>query len=249
MERRIFFGLGLALAASIVSSTTRAGDISRATTEAKIPEHLRKPLANPQEDPSLPNVMLIGDSISIGYTVPVRKLLEGTANVFRPPTNCADSSRGVANVKSWLGTRRWDVIHFNWGIWDTHYLRDGKLVRAASEGKFAPGELKIRTTEAQYVDNLRQILAILEGTGAKLVWASTTPVMSRRGERFEHIAQYNRAAAKLMNERGIEIDELYGLVLPHAARWQTKDQVHYNELGNSKLGEQVARCIREALTE
>ncbi len=247
MKRRIFFVLGLALAASVVSPATRADDTSPATTEAKIPDHLRQPLANPQEDPSLPNVLLIGDSISIGYTVPVRKILEGKANVFRPPTNCAYTSRGVANVKSWLGKRRWDVIHFNWGIWDTHYLHDGKLVGATGEDKYAPGELKIRATKAQYVQNLKRILAILEGTGAKLIWASTTPIMSRRGERFEHIAQYNRAAAKLMNERGIEIDDLYGLVLPHAAEWQTKDQVHYNELGNSKLGEKVAQCIERSL--
>ncbi len=249
MKRRIFFGLVLALAAAIASPASRADDTSPATTKAKIPDHLKKALANPQEDPSLPNVMLIGDSISIGYTIPVRKLLEGKANVFRPPTNCAYSSRGVANVKSWLGTRRWDVIHFNWRIWDTHYLRDGKLVRATSEGNYAPSELKIRATEAQYVDNLKQILAILEGTGAKLIWASTTPVMNRQGERFEHIAKYNRATAMLMNERGIEIDDLYGLVLPHAANWQTKDRGHYNELGNSKLGEQVARCIEEALPQ
>lgn len=82
MKRRIFLVLGLALAASFGSPAARADDTSPTTTAAKIPDHLKKALANPPENPSLPNVLLIGDSISIGYTVPVRKLLEGKANVF-----------------------------------------------------------------------------------------------------------------------------------------------------------------------
>lgn len=247
MKRRIFLFLGLVLTASSCLSIARADDTSLATGATQLAEHLKKPFANPQENPSLPNVLLIGDSISIGYTVPVRKLLDGKANVFRPPTNCRYSSFGVANVKSWLGARRWDVIHFNWGIWDTHYLLNGELVRTAVESQHAPGELKIRATETQYLDNLKQILAILEKTDAALVWASTTPVMSRTGERFEHIAQYNRAAAKLMNERDIEIDDLYSFVLPHTAKWQTADKVHYNQLGNAELGKKVATCIEKAL--
>lgn len=247
MKRPIFLVLSLVLTASSGLSVAWADDTSHATDATKIAEYLKKPFANPQEDPSLPNVLLIGDSISIGYTVPVRELLDGKANVFRPPTNCRYSSFGAANVKSWLGTRRWDVIHFNWGIWDTHYLLNGELVRTAGENQHAPGELKIRATETQYLDNLKQILAILEKTDATLVWASTTPVMSRTGERFEHIAQYNRAAANLMNERDIEIDDLYSFVLPHTTKWQTADKVHYNQLGNAELGNKVATCIEKAL--
>jgi hypothetical protein len=249
MKRRTFLIiLGVLLTASSGMPVVWADDTSRATGVTKPTEHLRKPFANPQEDLSLPNVLLIGDSISIGYTVPVRKLLGGKANVFRPPINCQYSSYGVANVKSWLGTRHWDVIHFNWGIWDTHYLHNGQLVRTTGEGQHAPGELKIRATETQYLHNLKQILTILKKTDAKLVWASTTPVMSRTGERFEHIAQYNRAAAKLMSEQDIEIDDLYSFVLPHTAKWQTTDKVHYNQLGNAELGKKVAACIEQALS-
>ena len=46
-----------------------------------------KAFANPKDNPLLPNVLLIGDSISISYTVDVRKLLKGKADVFRIPTN------------------------------------------------------------------------------------------------------------------------------------------------------------------
>ena len=37
--------------------------------------------------PGLPRVLLIGDSISIGYTLPTRQRLIGVANVHRPPMN------------------------------------------------------------------------------------------------------------------------------------------------------------------
>jgi hypothetical protein len=50
----------------------------------------------PTVDLSLPDVLLLGDSISIGYTLPTRRRLAGLANVYRPPVNCrAANSRGV----------------------------------------------------------------------------------------------------------------------------------------------------------
>ena len=61
------------------------------------------------DDPRLPRVLLIGDSISIGYTVPVRDLLKGVANVHRIPENGGPTTRGLAKLDEWLGTNRWDV--------------------------------------------------------------------------------------------------------------------------------------------
>ena len=66
------------------------------------------------EVPGLPRVLLIGDSISEGYTLPVRKLLQGRANVQRIPQNGGPTKLGLANLDQWLGPGRWDVIHFNW---------------------------------------------------------------------------------------------------------------------------------------
>ena len=66
------------------------------------------------DDPSLPRVLIIGDSISIGYTLPLRAALKGVANVHRPPTNCAHTWRGLEKIDEWLGDGKWDLIHFNW---------------------------------------------------------------------------------------------------------------------------------------
>ena len=55
-------------------------------------------LVEVKDDPALPRVLLIGDSISIGYTVPTRRLLEGKANVHRIPTNGGPTTRGLEHI-------------------------------------------------------------------------------------------------------------------------------------------------------
>ena len=105
-----------------------------------------------KDDSKLPRVLLIGDSISRGYTMATRTALAGKANIHRAPENCGPTSNGLKKLDVWLGDGKWDVIHFNFGIHD----------RA--------------TPPAQYEERLEKIVARLQKTGAKLVWASTTPI-------------------------------------------------------------------------
>jgi hypothetical protein len=140
-------------------------------------------MAPVQDVAGLPRVLLIGDSISIGYTLPTRKLLEGKANVHRIPANGGPTKNGVANIEEWLGTGKWDVIHFNWGIHDLKFMPDGKR----------------QVEAADYEANLRSLVATLKATGAKLIWASTTPIPE--GElnpqrKFGQVPEYNAIAAK-----------------------------------------------------
>jgi hypothetical protein len=126
-------------------------------------------------DPKLPNVLIIGDSISIGYTRAVREKLTGRANVYRPmngkgPDNCGDTTIGLNKIDGWLGKQKWDVIHFNWGLWDLCY-RDPKAKEQGNRNK-ATG--KISTQPADYEKNLERLVKRLEATGAKLIWANTT---------------------------------------------------------------------------
>src|SRR5438552_10306989 len=96
---------------------------------AKQPQPRRPPdpaFAAVKDDPALPRVLLIGDSISIGYTVPVRRLLKGQANVHRIPENGGPTSNGLKKIDSWLGDKKWDVIHFNWGLHDLRLDKEGK---------------------------------------------------------------------------------------------------------------------------
>src|SRR5436190_23822776 len=77
------------------------------------------------DDPTLPRVLLIGDSISMGYTVPVQNLLKGKANVHRIPENGGPTTNGLAKLETWLGEHKWDVIHFNWGLPALRIMPDG----------------------------------------------------------------------------------------------------------------------------
>ena len=218
--------------------------------EAELHEHVTNAFVNPSKANSLPRVLIIGDSISIGYTDPVRGNLAGSANVFRPAVNCQHTGYGLAQIKTWLGTGKWDVIHFNFGIWDTHLLdKNGQLFanRAMDQNLPADG-IHIRHTPEQYKENLGKLVEILKGTGAKLIWASSTPIMYRTGERFEAIPTLNLVAAKIMTAHGIAIDDLYAFVLPHVKEWQNPDQVHFNAMGNKQLGQQVAVCIQHAIS-
>ena len=62
------------------------------------------------DDPKLPRVLLIGDSISIGYTLPTREFLKGKANLHRIPANGGPTTRGLASIDAWIGESKWDNI-------------------------------------------------------------------------------------------------------------------------------------------
>ena len=112
----------------------------------------------------LPRVLIIGDSISIGYDEPVREMLAGEAEVVHNPGNAGPTWRGLENIDQWLGTGHWNVIHFNWGLHDLVYRKDGKPDLTA---------LRASTLE-QYKANLEKLVDRLEKTGAMLIWATGT---------------------------------------------------------------------------
>jgi acyl-CoA thioesterase-1 len=190
--------------------------------------------AEVKDDPALPRVLLVGDSISIGYTVSVRKLLEGKANVHRIPENGGPTTTGLAKLDGWLGDGKWDVIHFNWGLHDVKLDKDGR--------QQVPPE--------QYEKNLRELVRRLKATKARLVWATTTPVPDGKvnpPRKNEDVIAYNAAAAKIMEENGVAVDDLYGFALPRLAKIQQPVNVHFSRAGSEALAERVAAGIRAAL--
>jgi hypothetical protein len=195
----------------------------------------------------LPRVLLIGDSISIGYTVPVRQLLEGKANVHRPRTNCGPTTRGLEGIEEWLKTggegKKWDVIHFNWGLHDIKYMgKDGKnLADPKAEGSHQ------QVPPAEYEKNLRKLVARLKQTGAKLIWRNTTPVPEgAQGRVVGDAAKYNAIAAKVMEANQIPTDDLFTLSKNHPDLMRPAN-VHYTPEGSKALAEHVVKEIAKAL--
>ena len=195
---------------------------------------------------ALPKVFLIGDSISLGYTPPVTKLLAGQAVVSRPATNCQHTGYGLKELEKWLGENQYDVIHFNWGIWDTHYLfNNGALV--PTQTPVDDSLMRVRHTPEEYADNLRSLVKILQAHGKRLIFATTTPIAQKGTIRFDNIARYNAAAVEVMREEGVEINDLHALVLPQRAKWQGVDRVHFGPEGNERMAQQVSASILRVL--
>jgi arylsulfatase A-like enzyme/lysophospholipase L1-like esterase len=193
-----------------------------------------------KDEPGLPRVLLIGDSISMGYTVPVRDLLKGKTNLHRIPANGGSTKDGIANIEKWLGNGKWDVIHFNWGLHDLKHWKNGKLDPAGPQ----------LATLAEYETNLRALVKRMQATGAKLIWATTTPVPDGcDGRTAGDELKYNEVASRVMKELGVPTDDLHALCLPKLTAWQQPKNVHFQPAGSAGLAAKVAADIETALKE
>ncbi|MCX8037780.1 MAG: SGNH/GDSL hydrolase family protein [Candidatus Sumerlaeia bacterium] len=232
MKSKSWIGCLVLCVAVSVAQTVVAG-------EAKTKKAAKKAAPNPalapiKDTPGLPRVLLIGDSISIGYTTFTREALKGRANVHRIPANGGPTSNGLQNIDKWLGDTHWDVIHFNWGLHDLKIMEDGKH----------------QVPLDQYEKNLRDLVGRLKKTGAKLIWASTTPVPEGKlnpPRSNADVIAYNAIAKKIMDENGVAIDDLYAFALPRLKEIQRPANVHFTAEGSKALAQQVAASILNAL--
>ena len=195
-------------------------------------------------DTSLPNVLIIGDSISIGYTRQVRDGLRGKANVIRPNTNCGDTQMGLAGLKKWIGVNHWDVIHFNWGLWDLCYRNP----QSKNQGQRDKVNGKLSTSLEDYEKNLETLVLQLRATGATLIWASTTVVPAGEAGRLTgDEVKYNVAAERIMKKYGVQIDDLYATSKALSPECTKPGDVHYTSEGYAKLAAQVVAKVSEVL--
>ena len=193
----------------------------------------------------LPKVLIMGDSISIGYTPYVVENLQGVAEIKRHKGNAGPTIRGVARIEEWLGKGKWDLIHFNWGLWDMYGWEYHK---------------EDRSPEA-YGKRLESLVGRLKKTGAKLIWATTTPAcpanektMEGRFKQKVRISpelerKYLAVALAVMKKHGVEVNDLHAFMKPRWTKYAIADNnVHFTKLGSQKLGEQVAKVIQSVLS-
>jgi hypothetical protein len=93
MKKYIIPGLmALGACGGLALSSVAFSGLASSTVEAVIAirDQIKRSVAifEAPVNPTLPNVLIIGDSISISYILPVRQRLEGIANVIRPVANC-----------------------------------------------------------------------------------------------------------------------------------------------------------------
>lgn len=205
------------------------------------------PAMQPVEDVAgLPRVLLIGDSISIGYTLAVREELDGIANVHRPPTNCSSTRTGKEQLTKWLGKEPWDVIHFNFGLHDLKHVIGDSAQLVALGTKDSHKQVPI----SEYEKNLREIIELLKKTDATLIWCATTPVPEgARGRIPKDAEAYNAVAAKVIKDAGIKTNDLFAFAAPQLEKIQRKADVHFTPEGSKVLAKRVAKVIRAELKE
>lgn len=186
------------------------------------------------ENPALPRILLMGDSILNGYLPAVTKALAGKAYIdaWVTPTSQGDKSL-PRQIQEVLAQGPYDVIHFNLGL------------HGWQKGRIPDGEYEALTH--------RMVQAFREhAPKAKLIWASTTPVTKQDhpGELDPEInpitVEHNRMAAKVMREEGVPIDDLGALMQPHVDLARG-DRFHWKPEGTAMLAAQVSKCLLESL--
>jgi len=184
-------------------------------------------------DQKLPRVLLIGDSISVGYGGVVKERLKGKANVDTLATSKAISDPGWLKETTYaIEGYRHAVIHFNNGLHGGHVT-----------GQDYESSLR------DYVKKLREL-----APQAKLIWANTTPVpSSQKGVALDEKGNAtalarNAIAGRVMKEAGIPINDLYSLVVGDIEKLTaSKGNLHYNNKGKALQGQVVADAILKAL--
>lgn len=196
---------------------------------------------------TLPKVLIMGDSISQGYTPHLTALLEGKAEITRIPENGESSSYGVEQLDEWLGSTRWDVISFNFGLWDVCY-RNAALPDGSDLDK-VHGVISV--SPERYRRNLESIVRRLERTHAHLIWENTTVIPEGDpGRKPQDALIYNRIAKEVMDAHGIAVVDLYGLTAGFGpGLFKLPHNVHYSAAGYQEIAAAVARAVEDALAK
>lgn len=189
------------------------------------------------------NILLIGDSIRMGYDKSVKSTLQGKANVYFPEENCRFASyvlRYLHEYQRLLGEAPVDVVHWNAGLWD--------CLRLFGEEPHTPIEIYTYYIERICI-RIKKLFP-----GAQVIFATSTSVQSElmRSDfkRYNHeIEAYNAAAVQVVSRYGFQVNDLYGVstTLPPEAH---SDAVHYyTPMGTKAFTEQVLSYLLPAIGE
>ena len=188
-------------------------------------------------------VLLLGDSIRMGYQQYVKDALAGEYEVL-----CPEDNGRFAAYTLWQANQmfKWnpdiELVHFNNGYWDMNIE--------------APMTEPIHPIE-EYVSFLRRIVALCRQCGAKVVFATTVPILEdgAAGDNTgvegtinysnEWVKTYNAAAKEVMAELAVPVNDLYALCKEDARCYKCEDLLHLSEEGSQACAAQVAEYVRQ----
>lgn len=182
--------------------------------------------SQPEEVAEIKNMLIIGDSISIGYTPYVQEnlsqenyLVRRIVNGRGTPENARYSTHGAEHIDRWLsqyGVEMWDVVTFNHGLHDLHD--------------------EVATDINAYKDALREVAIKIKAKSKLAIFINTTTVNDVGGRHRENanVLIYNDAAIEVMEELDIPVIDLYSVSVN--IFHMIYDDVHFSEEGYSILG-------------
>ena len=190
------------------------------------------------------NILLLGDSIRLGYCEFVKNELKESANVCFPAENCRFTQHTLVALPQWLKeaavpAEEIELVHWNNGHWDVAHFHDE--------------DVSLNSPEL-YGIMLERIYRKLHKfcPNAQIVFALTTPVTSTKGpmgnpRSNSEIEKYNAAAVKVMNNLGVRINDLYSFTKENIPETLYADYCHFTQEGYALLGNQVIKVIKETL--
>lgn len=193
---------------------------------------------NEGQDSARPRILLVGDSIVGGYYSATRDLFAGQAVVYSGGTTYNDAHPDWKKIVDEYiekgGGQGWDVIQFNWGLHAMKHVGEGNRTLNAD----LPGA-RVQFPPPDYIRELELFVKELKRTGAKLVFATTTPIPEDCTGSIVRLDQaaYNEPAKELMKREGIIINDLYAFSLPQLKEIQLPRNVHFTSEGSARLAE------------
>lgn len=190
-------------------------------------------------------VLLLGDSIRMGYDEYVRELLEGKAEVWFDEDNGRFAAYTLWQANQMFRLHGpFDVVHWNNGYWDMN-------VEAPMTEAMHPLE--------EYVHFLRRILNFCRDNGAQVIFASTTPILEPGAAKDvtgvetsinyndDWVCSYNKAARELMEKEGVPFNDLYALCKQDPHCYKCPDLLHLTEEGYRACARQAVSFIEKYL--
>ncbi len=198
------------------------------------------------EDPRLPRILIIGDSISGHYINAVRDGMRGRANVIGessmvkgtwasmdPRFYRADWASKDDNLKTFLAERGpFQIVHFNNGI---HNFFGAK-----------PGD------ELPYAEQLRKVVATIRGAGAIALFANSTGTVgdntiAKSPNYLTNCKTFNAAAEKVMAELNVPVTDIYGALQPRIKELISQDLIHPKAEAEPIMAGAIIARLNEAL--
>lgn len=179
-------------------------------------------------------ILLLGDSISMGYREYVRQALQDRADVVFFEDNGRFAKYTLNLLNFWIRHNGVpDIVHWNNGIWDL-------TIEPPLDGNFTP--------LPEYTAYLRRILRLLREVKTEtVIFATTTYAKDRAEQSHEETDRFNAAALAVMQEEQVEVNDLGALVKENLDAFICDDHLHLNETGYRACAAQVVRVLEKHL--